>query len=348
MKHAPARRALGRTPRIQRFVGWAARKRSRGQAIVEFAILIPILLLLLVIAIDFGRAFFTFIQLNNAAREGAAYAAGNPTDSAPGGGIWTAATLEKNSQGQGGEGTLALAVSCARGQSGFPVPSASPMACADAAGGAGPGNTVTVSLSEPFSFITPLVNDLVGTSFTLRASATAAVLGLAASGGSGPGGCTAGPSVAAFSVSANGNDVTVDASASQPSTGINAITGYNWDWGDGTDPYLQEGVQFTHKYAGGPPWTITLTVENPCGRLSWQIHGPGAHAHAVGEPERVPDALADAIAHADPQADHPADPVEPGMQRRPELHLDQRQEGVQLPGECHRAAGTDAMALGLR
>ena len=50
-----------------------------GQAMVEFALLLPVLLLLLVVAIDFGRLFATFVAINNAAREGAAYAAGHPT-----------------------------------------------------------------------------------------------------------------------------------------------------------------------------------------------------------------------------------------------------------------------------
>ena len=49
----------------------------RGQAVVEFALIIPVFLLLLLAAVDFGRMFFTYIQANNAAREGAAYGAAN-------------------------------------------------------------------------------------------------------------------------------------------------------------------------------------------------------------------------------------------------------------------------------
>jgi PKD repeat protein len=241
--------------------------RQRGQAAVEFAILVPVLVLLLLVAVDFGRLFFTFVQLQNSAREGAAYAAANPTDSAPGGGIWTRAVLEKNSQGQGGEGAVALAVSCARGAVGSPAPSPSPIACADAPGGSGPGNTVTVNVTERFSFITPFVNDLTGNNLTLRGSATAAVLGLAATGGTNPGGCTAGPAVAQFTYTITGKTVTVDANVSSPRTGENAITGYNWDWGDGTDPYLQEGIIFSHTYANLQAYTVSLRVENPCGAL---------------------------------------------------------------------------------
>ena len=49
---------------------------SRGQALVETALLLPILALLLVMAIDFGRVFFGWVALQNAARVGADFAAG--------------------------------------------------------------------------------------------------------------------------------------------------------------------------------------------------------------------------------------------------------------------------------
>src|SRR5688572_17121227 len=45
--------------------------RRRGQALVEFALIIPLFLLLLVGIFDLGRAVFAFNTLTNAAREGA-------------------------------------------------------------------------------------------------------------------------------------------------------------------------------------------------------------------------------------------------------------------------------------
>jgi Flp pilus assembly protein TadG len=45
--------------------------RPRGQALVEFALVIPIFLLLLVGLFDLGRAVFAYNTLTNAAREGA-------------------------------------------------------------------------------------------------------------------------------------------------------------------------------------------------------------------------------------------------------------------------------------
>ena len=43
-------------------------QRTRGQALVEMAVMLPILLLLLLLAIDVGRVFFGWVALNNAAR----------------------------------------------------------------------------------------------------------------------------------------------------------------------------------------------------------------------------------------------------------------------------------------
>jgi len=48
---------------------------SRGQALVEFAIILPLLMLLLVMAVDGGRVFFGWVALQNAGRIGADYAA---------------------------------------------------------------------------------------------------------------------------------------------------------------------------------------------------------------------------------------------------------------------------------
>ena len=45
--------------------------RRAGQAIVEFALILPIFLILILSAVDFGRAYLRLHLLTNAAREGA-------------------------------------------------------------------------------------------------------------------------------------------------------------------------------------------------------------------------------------------------------------------------------------
>jgi len=51
-----------------------------AQALVEYALILPILLLLILGVMDFGRMFYTKMILTNAAREGANYLAYFPED----------------------------------------------------------------------------------------------------------------------------------------------------------------------------------------------------------------------------------------------------------------------------
>lgn len=48
-------------------------KHPRGQSLIEMALLLPLLLVLIIGALEFGRLFFTHIVITNAAREGAFY-----------------------------------------------------------------------------------------------------------------------------------------------------------------------------------------------------------------------------------------------------------------------------------
>lgn len=54
-------------------------RRPRGQSLIEFALVLPMLLVLIISAIEIGRLFFTKIVVTNAAREGAYYYATNPS-----------------------------------------------------------------------------------------------------------------------------------------------------------------------------------------------------------------------------------------------------------------------------
>ncbi len=129
---------------------------------MEFAILAPVLILVFLVAADFGRVLFSYIQINNAAREGAAYAIAHPNDAA---GIRARAGQETNVQWQTGEAALAVTVVCSPGD------------CATAYTAATPHN-VLVTVSEPFTFLTPAVGGIVG-NLTITASATSVSLGAA-------------------------------------------------------------------------------------------------------------------------------------------------------------------------
>lgn len=47
------------------------RRTDTGQALVEFALVLPVMLLMLFALVDFGRGFYTWLVVTNAAREGA-------------------------------------------------------------------------------------------------------------------------------------------------------------------------------------------------------------------------------------------------------------------------------------
>ena len=57
----------------------ARRSRSEGQSLVELALAVPVLLLLLLIGIDFGRVYLGWVNLQQMARLAANYAADNAT-----------------------------------------------------------------------------------------------------------------------------------------------------------------------------------------------------------------------------------------------------------------------------
>lgn len=71
-------------------------KRSLGQAVIEFALILPILLFILVIVADMARVVAAQIALSNASREGARYAASWPADY---NGIRSRVLLEYNNTG---------------------------------------------------------------------------------------------------------------------------------------------------------------------------------------------------------------------------------------------------------
>jgi len=69
---------------------------KKGQAVVELVLVLPLLLLLIVGAIEYGRLISAKIVLTNASREGAYYLSMHSTDQT---GATTAATNEANQSG---------------------------------------------------------------------------------------------------------------------------------------------------------------------------------------------------------------------------------------------------------
>ena len=162
-----------------------SRPHTRGQALVEFALALPVMIFVLLIAIDFGRVFFSYIEVNNAAREAANNAAAqaayyqNGSESSQDyyNSAVNAASQETNTQGQAGATAPIVVSSPACFTPGSPPVSIS---CAnapqDSQTASGIGNQVTVTVTQPFTFFTPLISNFFGSGFSLSASATAPVL----------------------------------------------------------------------------------------------------------------------------------------------------------------------------
>ena len=128
---------------------------------MEFAVILPVLMLILLGSIDFGRIMFSYIQINNAAREGVAYAMGQPNDVA---GITQRALQETDVQSQRGENPVTVTVTCIDSATGTVVTCSS-------APSTGLGSEVKVAVSEQFNFFTPLISNLFP-EFTMTASST--------------------------------------------------------------------------------------------------------------------------------------------------------------------------------
>lgn len=56
------------------------RKKERGQSLVEAALILPVLIMIMLGLLDLGRAYYSLVVLNDAADEGASYAAIRPND----------------------------------------------------------------------------------------------------------------------------------------------------------------------------------------------------------------------------------------------------------------------------
>ncbi len=131
-----------------------ARRHSRGQALVEFALVLPVMLLILLIVVDFGRLYQSWIQLNNAARVGANYAA------------MTAPTFVSGDPQYQALITGEMSGAGCRLATPLPAPTFSP--------NPNLGSTASVTLGCVFTFITPVIGDVFGPTGRLSLGATSA------------------------------------------------------------------------------------------------------------------------------------------------------------------------------
>lgn len=227
----------------------AARTRTRGQSLVEFALVLPLFLVFVAACLDLGRVFYANISLNNAAREGAMAAAQQPTSFVANGAcdpvtnmVTCRVQLEsKDSMIEVADSDVGVACSVA--------------GCPEL-----PGSFVTVEVRGSFRLITPLLSFVFGgQTLNLTSSATAQIEYLPD-----PNSPTLPPGpVAEFSWSPSspvaGEVVTFD-----PSASTGEPEGWNWDFDeDGVVDSTDEVPTWTFPATGD--YDVSLTVINLAG-----------------------------------------------------------------------------------
>ena len=253
------------------------RTRSRGQSLVEFALILPLLMVFLATILDLGRIYYANISLLNAAREGAFQASKTPDsydDNQP---CNTTTNLivcrvqleSKGSMVEVDESDIDM--SCSK--SGCPLEA---------------NSTVTVHVRGEFQLITPILGFIFGgQTLGLDTAATQQIEYFPTGGVS-----TLPPTpVAAFTASDLDGEapfaVSFDGTSSQ-----GVPTDFLWDFGDGM--FAAGDAQVTHVYTEPGDYTVTLRIINLAGddtaTMIIKITAPEATPTPTPEGTPTPDA----------------------------------------------------------
>jgi PKD repeat protein len=280
------------------------RRISRGQAMVEFALILPILVLLMVMSLDFGRVFFGWVGLQNVARVAADFAAAHPDAFDPN--VPNSVIKQQLvNQYAAVVAREAAGLNCSPLPVATPTPSNIPQPSLDDANGNTRydlGEKVTVKLSCSFGLITPLAESILGGDVDVVADAVFAVRGGTIAGTvvsstaptpspSASPSATASPTptssssstptpaptpcqlpIANFSANpTHGHKpLTVQFNDTSQTFGC-AVTGWQWNFGDGTAIATTRNA--SHKYTANGLYSVTLTVTSPGGTTS--VFQPG-------------------------------------------------------------------------
>lgn len=144
---------------------WRLRGRTTGQGLVEFALVFPIVVLILVAVFDAGRAVYAYSTIENAARVGARVAVVNQLAASPGGdcdqsrpienpGVphWSVKTCAANS-------AISLGIQASAVTVAYSAPPGSSLVCSPALK---VGCIASVTVTYAFTPATPLIGGLFG------------------------------------------------------------------------------------------------------------------------------------------------------------------------------------------
>jgi PKD repeat protein len=219
------------------------RESSRGQSLAEFALVVPVLMLILLIAVDFGRIYLGYINLQQMARVAAGFAAEHASS-------WDipdspdkAADRSKYQALIANEAALINCVLPDDGSGNVQVPDpAFP-------GGFEIGDPVQIQLDCQFGVLTPVISQIVGDQVRVSASSTYPVKEGAVASVPGGGGAPVSPPTADFVGSPQTGLSPLDVTFTDLSTG--SPTSWTWNFGNGS-AFGQGPHVRTYTCAGAP------------------------------------------------------------------------------------------------
>jgi PKD repeat protein len=238
------------------------RERSLGQSLVEFAIVLPIILFLTLIALDFGRVYLGWINIQSMSRIAANLAANNPTAWSGSGDAAVKAKYQNQIRND------AAATNCSLPKVGGVQTAPAPTFTDTGGNGSSAdlGDSAAVSLTCSFSLITPGISNVLGGSVAVSASSVFPVksgmtyTGMGGTGGVAPNAAFTGNGVLApstLSGTAPFNVVFRDTSGGNP-------TSWLWEFNDGTpDSFAQDPLD--HVFIVPGTYVVTMTAINAYG-----------------------------------------------------------------------------------
>jgi PKD repeat protein len=288
------------------------RRRVPGQSLVEFALVLPIVLLLLLVSLDFGRVFLGYINVQNMARVAANFAANNPE-------AWGASpNAERQEQYRNQVIADASATNCHLPEAGGDPVVPDPQFIDRTGDGVsvGLGDNAKVQITCTFGIITPIISGILGDALDVTAESNFPVK-TGMSGVAGGGGAPA-PVVPTAAFIAN--DVVSERSAPYPElsdvtalevefrdTSGGSPSAWYWDFGDGTTSNAQDPLLHTFECTGTDPceFHVSMVASNANGSST-------AHMDVTVLPETEVDFTADRTTVSPGQSVTFTDRSEPG------------------------------------
>jgi hypothetical protein len=257
---------------------------------VELAIILPVLLLLVLAALDLGRVFLGWVVLNNASRVGANYAALNPDAWGTPGSTTKRATYDSLVRDARADAAIALGGCDAQAVPAPAFPAGTEL-----------GDFAELELECRFDPITPLIGDIFASNGGQLTVASRSVFpirtgAVAAPPSTNPPTCALADFTWAPQVPRVGEQVAFT------DTSVGGPRSWLWFFGDGTPGSFNQNPRHTYTAAG--TYTVTLTVDG-CG--AQQKSTPITVAEPTPSPD--PSASVDPSASAPPSASLPPTPA---------------------------------------